>query len=273
MMKRPRNYKRMVLGLPHSQKDYVSVAFAAELAAMLGVDLVGIFAGDGALAGLAELPCVREFRFSGGWRRLDAGQIERGSNQAAAEARRLFAEAVKALRTGSRFDLASGSIGDIIGSQSAPDDIVVVIEPKNPAERVTYQFRHFLDAALAAPAATLLVPSHISRRSGPVVAIATSGEDSSISAALRVAESSREKLLVLAPADADENIRARLAAAGEVAVDRRPISSGKLEAAELSALLARIGERFVVLSRQPDPRLPFRLSSEQAVPVLVTEPN
>lgn len=266
------DFKRMVLGLPHSTNDYASVIFTAELAQLLGLDLIGVFAEDEGLIDLAALPCVRELRFlGGGWHRVDAEQFERRSSQAAADARRLFGDAAKALRVGARFDLAKGKIGDAVGSQSTPDDIIVVIEPRNPVERVTHQFRQLMDVALNAPAAALLIPSHISRRKGPIVAVATSEHDPSIQAALRVAKSIQEKLLVLAPPDAAEAL-ARLAAVSSVPVDRRPIRSGEVGALELGSLLAPTGERFVVLSRGADVRLPSQLAFGRGVPVLVTGP-
>lgn len=264
-------FKRMVLGLPQNTKDYASVVFTAELAELLGLDLVGVFATDEGLRHIAGLSCVRELRAAGGWHRLDAEQLERCASQAAADARRLFGEAAKAMRKGAHFDLAKGEIGEIIGAQSMPDDIVVVIEPKNPAERVTLQFRQLLAAALSAPAAALLIPSRIVRRSGPIVAVATSAQDSSIQAALRVAESSHERLLLLAPAEAKGGLLEQVAATSRVPVDCRTIQSGGFGVPELSALLAMTAERFVVLSRGEDTRLPSQLASERAVPVLVTD--
>jgi hypothetical protein len=236
--------------------------------------LVGIFAEDQSLNHLADLSCVRELRaLGGGWQRIDVEQLQRCLGQAAADARRLFGDAAKALHTGARFDLAQGQIGEAIRSQSLPDDIIAVIEPKNPAERVTHQFQQLLDMALSAPAAALLVPSRISRRKGPVVAVATAEDDASIRAALKVAESSREKLLVLAPPDIDQTSLTRLAASHGVDVSRRPIRGGDIDALELASLLALTGERFMVLSRSSNTRLPSRLAFERGVPVLVTEPN
>ncbi len=272
MMGRPIDFKRMVLGLPQSAEDYASVAFTAELAELLGLDLVGVFAVNEDLVDIAAISCVRELHPSGVWHRLDAEQLQRGSNRAAADARRLFDQALRAVRLGGSFDLAKGQIGDAISSRSMPDDIVVVIEPKNPVERVTYQFQELLNAALRAPTATLLIPSHVVRRRGPIVAVATSEHDSSIRAALKMAEASHEKLLVLMPPDADAELLLRLAATTDIPVDRKMIQRADLEVPELSALLTMTGERFVVISRGADARLPSRLAAERAVPVLVTEP-
>jgi hypothetical protein len=267
-------FRRMVLGLPHSQADYDAVAFAADLANLLGVDLVGLFASDENLAQLASLPCVRELRLSGGWHPIDAGQIERVTERAIAEARRRFTDAAKALRVGARFDVARGQIGEVIGSQSVPSDIIAVIEPKNPAERVTHQFRQLLDAALRARAATLLLPSRIQHRRGPVVAIAASEHDPSIRVARKVAESSHEKVIILMPQAAGDAPSPQSGANNAAAhVERRTIRAGLTDVAELLARLAPARERIVVLSRGADLWLPSKLAFQRAVPVLVTEPD
>lgn len=262
----------MVLGLPHSAKDYRSVAFTAELADRLGLDLLGVFAEDEGLIDLALLPCVREFRFSGdGWHRLDSEQLMRSSTQAAADARRLFSEAAKSLRVAARFDLVKGQIDKAVGSRTQANDIVVVIEPKSVAERVSYQFMQLVDMAFHATAAALLVPSRIRRNKGPVVAVAANEHDPSIEIGLRMAESVRENLLVLGPNVANDVLSELLSTVtGAVHVAQRQLPSTEVNAAELEAILARVGERLLVMNRGADLKLPFRLASERGVPVLVT---
>jgi hypothetical protein len=270
-MERLVDFKRMVLGLPHSAKDYVSVAFAAELADLLGVDLVGLFAEDERLIDLALLPCVREFRLAGdGWHRLDAKQLEQSSSQAAADARRLFDDAAKGLRGAGRVVFIKGQIGEAAGLQAMPDDIIVVIEPKNPAERVTHQFRRFMEMALSAPTAALVVPSRISRRKGPVVAIAANEHDASIQVGLRVAEAARERLLVFTPEIANGTVSVRRSPASGVHIDQRLLSTTEIGLAGLVSALPIAGERLVVMGRGSNNLFPSQLASERGVPVLVT---
>ena len=273
-MERFVDFKRMVLGLPHSSTDYASVAFTAQLAELLGLDIVGLFVEDESLMDLAALPCVRELRsLGGGWHPIDAAQLAQRAEKAAVEARRLFEGAAKALEIGTQFNRVKGSIADVIGSESTVDDIFAVIEPKNPAERVTHQYRQLLEGAFKAPATTLLVPSRIRRRTGPIVAVATSGQDPSLHAALGVATSSGEQLIVLAPPGMDRVAIARLAEASGVLVDWRPLAGGATSDSELALLLSRINERFLVLSRaRPDGLPPSQLAFGRGVPVLVTEP-
>jgi hypothetical protein len=265
------DFKRMVLGLPHSARDYASVVFTAELADLLGLDLVGLFAEDERLTDLALLPCVREFRLAGdGWHPLDVKQLEQSSSQAAADARRLFDDAAKGLRGAGRVDFIKGQIGEAMGLQAMPDDIIAVIEPKNPAERVTHQFRRFMEMALSAPTAALLIPSRISRRKGPVVAIALNERDASIHVGLRVAEAARERLLVLTTDITDETVSARPSPMGAIHIDQRLLSTTEIGLAELATALPIAGERLVVMSRGSNNLFPSQLAFERGVPVLVT---
>jgi hypothetical protein len=271
MMERSAQFKRMLLGLPHSATDYATVAFTGELAEMLGLDLVALFIEDENLRGLAGLPFARELRSRGEWQPIDAALLARSADQSVAEARRLFQEAAKSLRVGTSFNLAKGPIAEAIGSQSSADDIIAVIEPRNPAERVTHQFRQLMDVALNAPSPVLLVPSRIVRRRGPIVALASTAHDPSIHAALRIASSVRERLIVLAPPEVDEATIAGLARTSNVSVIRRPMMDRWPGPAELAAQLSCTSERFLVLSRTANHRLPPLLASERGVPVLVTE--
>jgi hypothetical protein len=270
-MDSPVDFKRLLLGLPHSALDHASVAFAAELAELMGLGVLGLFMEDEGLAHLAALPQARELRsLGGGWHPIDAAELAAIRGQAAVEARRRFEEAAKTRRVAATFNRAEGPIAEIIGSQSTAGDIIVVIEPRNPAERVTHQFMQLMDAAFNAPSAVLLVPSRITRRSGPIVAVAESAEDASVQAALKLAALTKERLIVLAPPKLDDRELARLAEQSGVAVDRQALP-GKIGELELSALLSRNRERFVVLSREgADDRRPARLASGRRVPVLVT---
>ncbi len=166
-MERFVDFKRMVLGLPHSAIDYASVAFTAQFAELLGLDIVGLFVEDESLADLAALPCVRELRsLGGGWHPIDAVQLAQGTGQARLT-HAAFLGGCEGPADRNALQPREGPIADVISSQSTVDDIFAVIEPKNPAERVSHQYRQLVEGAFNAPAAMLLVPSRISRRQGP----------------------------------------------------------------------------------------------------------
>lgn len=261
----------MVLELPHSVRDFRSVTLAVELAGRLELELVGIFAEDEALAGLAQLPFLREFRISeGDWGRVDSGQMMKSATRTAARARELFLEVVKPLGIGAKFALAKGQNGDVMGSRSESNDIIVVIEPRNPVERVTYQFRQLVGRALATSASALFVPSEVRRRKGPVAVIAAHERDPSLQAALAVARSAGESLVLFAPRDLDRKALEIAARHAEVAVDLRPLSPRRLETAEVLSLLATTHESFLVMSRGMDGVMTSEIAFRCGVPVLVT---
>ena len=270
MMKSPTIFKRMMLSLPRSTKDYASVTFAAELAERLRLDLVGFFAEDRILMELAVLPCVREYQISGeGWHRINARQMELDVTQMTTAARRLFGEAVKAFRVGSRFDVVRGSVAELIASQAIAGDILVVIEPQNPVERFTYQFKQLVNAALTETTSTLIIPSRIARRSGPIVAIADSAHGQSVEVGLSLAKAMQERLIVFAPKHTND-VSDALQPADTVSVETRLMNGRRAGLLEIESLLALTSERLVVLSRMLDGALAPQLAYERGVPVLLT---
>ena len=89
-----------------------------------------------------------------GWRLApDRGaQLARELDHAAATARRLFHDVVRAARIEASFNVAKGSSEAVMAASAAADDIIVIIELRNPTERVTQQFTRLLDAAFGAAA-------------------------------------------------------------------------------------------------------------------------
>ncbi len=137
-MKDRNAFKRMVVGLPPSSRDYTGVATAAKLAELLGLGVRATFVEDATLLDAAGLPCVRELRsLEGGWRPIIVAQLTRELESAAAASRQLFAEATKACGIETSFNLARGSAADVISSLATADDIIAIVAPGNPAERVT----------------------------------------------------------------------------------------------------------------------------------------
>jgi hypothetical protein len=88
----------------------------------------------------------------------------------------------------------------VIGSAATPNDIIVVIEPRNPADRVAQQFTQLVDAAFeTTAAAVMVVPSRIARTAGAIIAVAVDRDDPSIRSALAIA-AAEEGMIVLGPA-------------------------------------------------------------------------
>ena len=196
-MARPKpDFKRMILGLPHSRQDYGAVDATAKLADLLGVDLVGTYFEDLSMLGLAELPSAREFRL-GGWQRLDADQLAADFARAAEQAERLFAEVAGRRQRAASFRTGNGSAADAISSEASADDIIVIIEPKSPIERATRQFGELVEAAFRSSSSILLVPSLAMSASGPVIVVPAGPEDPCLDAALAVASAAGERMIVV----------------------------------------------------------------------------
>jgi hypothetical protein len=269
-------FKRMLLGLPQNTSDYESVTTVVRLAEVLGLNLVATLVQEAGLIDLAGLPGAREFRpFGGGWHPVEVSQLRLQLEQAATTARQLFREAVRSARIDTSFNLAQGTAAEAIGSLATADDIVVVIEPRNPAERITQQFTHLIEVAFKAAAAVMIVPCRIARTTGPVVAVATHRDDPSIRSALRIAAAIGENVILVGPLD--ERARASiddLATTAGVRVEYAPAAHEPFDVAALRASLAHLRERMVVLTREAfDDSAAPAIAADRSIPVLLIEPE
>lgn len=272
-MNEPRaDFKRMLLRLPRSTHDYAAVGAAARLAGLLGASVVATFVQDADLVDVAALPCVRELRpLGGGWHPIEGPQLVRQLDRAAATARRLFHDAVRPIRIEASFNVARGPVEDAMGSSTAADDIVVIVEPRNPAERVTQQFSRLVDAAFGASGAVMVVPSRIARTAGPIAALISGPNDPSIRIALAIADAARERVITLGPpgSNARESI-AELAEAAGVRVEAGPDIQEPTDVPTLLTQLSLLNERLLVMSRGAvgDRRVPT-LASLRGIPILL----
>jgi hypothetical protein len=272
-MNEPRaDFKRMLLRLPQSTHDYAAVGAAAQLAGLLGASVVATFVQDADLVDVAALPCVRELRpLGGGWHPIEGPQLVRQLDRAAATAQRLFQDAVRAIRIEASFNVARGPVEDMMASAAAADDIIVIIEPRNPAERVTQQFSRLVDAAFRASIAVMVVPSRIVRTAGPIAAVISGPDDPSIRTAVAIAAAAKERVIALGPSgsNACESI-AELADAAGVRVEAGPDMQEPLDVSTLLTQLSRLNDRLLVMSRGAlgDRRVPT-LASLRGTPILL----
>jgi len=270
------DFKRIVLGLHRSAADRTSLGLAVELAELLRVDLLGIFLADEGIFRLAGLPFARELRsLGGGWRALDVDELGRDVELMARNAQRLFAEMAVTLRTDCSFSVMRGASSETIATVSRAGDIVMIVEPEVPAERVTHPFAAVLAAALRSAASVMLVPRRVVRRTGPVVAISATPEDASIAAALPIAAAAGEDRGAVAGFETDRARSAQLAEAaaavglrGRTVVRRGPPKNASVA----SLVLAGLNERLLVMSRRAvGDSMPSMLATLRRVPVLVVD--
>ena len=252
---------------------------AAEIAHLLRLDLLGLFVEDASLRGLVALPFVREFQLlGGGWRPLDIDRLSRDLEIAAKNAEKAFTEAAKTLRTTCQFEVVRGSMAETITSISRADDIVLIVEPLNAAERITPQFIATLDAAFHSAAAVLLMPRQIARQSGAIVAIATEPNDLSIEVAKSVAAAAKEELVVIESfkSTVSSHTPAKYSpakySASRIQVRRIPAAEHQLaNTSNIGSALSQVRERLVVITRSDD-YSPLAIATMRHVPILIVEP-
>jgi hypothetical protein len=268
-------FTRLVLGLNSAPSGH-SVSFSVELAELLGLNLLGLFLADDSLRHLARFPFARELRLmGGGWQPLEPERVSGELDLAARSAARIFAEAVKARAPHSRFEVAHGPLQQALASASTAADIIVLIEPRSPAERATGQFRWLFEAALSSAAAVMLLPPQPARRTGPIVAIAVTADDESVAVAASLAVAAREPLVVVEAAGPGLKYPAlRMATEAGIAVQRLPVpGSPNADVTAILDAMAGLQERLVVMSRLPaDGEAAAAIAGRRATPVLLIEP-
>jgi hypothetical protein len=266
-------FSRIVIGLYHNAPGD-SVRMAAEIARLLHLELYGLFIEEQDLLDIAAMPFVRVLRpLGGGWSRIDAAQVARDLDHASRNARRLFTDAAKDLETIAQFQTIRGSLAETIASILQTGDIVIVAVPAHPAEHAGQRFGALMEMALRSSAAVLIVPRHVARRSGAVVAVAVSADDPAISAAAAIARAAREDLVVVerdhlsATAPRDDAILPDGLRVTRLRPGRSPAS-----ASEFVAILSGIRDRLVVVNhRSFDESVALALAVARRIPVLVLE--
>lgn len=197
MQSQGRSFKRLVVGLDVGPSD-TSLHLAAELAERLRLDLLGLMVEDGNLRALAAMPFAREFRpLGGGWRPIDEQTLSHEQILARRRVERAFAEAVKRFAHRCRLEVVQGRAAELLAAISRTDDIVMISEPSNPAERATQPLSTLLDAAFRSAAAVMVVPPKIARWHGPVLAIAASPVDLAVAAAAEIAGALGEEVRII----------------------------------------------------------------------------
>jgi hypothetical protein len=271
--------RHVILHLHQGTTERAIIRAAAELAQMLGNVLHGVFMRDEALADLAELPFIREFRLgTGGWQKLERRRLVEEQRTAAAEAQLLLNEIATGLGISQLFEIISGDPALFIAATSQAGDIIVVAQPRLPAERLVHATARWLEAAHACAASVMLVPQVIARRAGPVAAVVCAEADPALEVAARIAVAAGEPLLLLLRGSHG---------LGEAAVERarsaglpaRRIATRDLQSITPDDVLLGLGastERLVVLARgacgADDAAISAHIAAARGVPVLVVEP-
>lgn len=263
-------FKRILVGVHHGSPQG-SLRCAAELAALLRLEVLGLFVKEERLIELAALPFAREFRLPGGWRKFEAEGMVRELDIAARVAQRAFADAVKSLSTAHEFRIVHGSGADAILSALRGGDIVVVGEPASHADRENLDSSALVETACQSASAVVLVPKRVLRSSGTVVAIATEKGDPSIRVAASLASRARADLVVLEESSARAD---RAEPGGEIpSTVTRPTDDLAAQLAHRSGIMSifrNLEERLIVLRRGAlDRSAPATIAAVRRQPVLI----
>jgi hypothetical protein len=244
---------------------------------LLHLDLLGLFLEDPSLRDLASIPFAREFRpLGGGWQMIELDRLSHDLELAARSIERMFTRAAKHLATRYQFEVARGPTAKTIATISRTDDIIMIVEPISPAERATQQFSWLMEAAFRSAAAVMLVPPNIIRAKGPVVAIATSPDDSSIHIAAAIAIVAQEELVIIEADGHDaEDARIRTLAA-DAGLTIKRITNAKIrlpDPATCAQAFRQVQERLIVMTRGAfQDAVASTIAAARRVPVLVVEP-
>jgi hypothetical protein len=272
-------HHRVILHLHQGSAEQALIRAAAELAHLLGLELHGVYLDEPVLADLAALPFIREFRLTTGeWHTLDRERIVREQSLAASEARRRLDEAASALGVVRLFEVISGDPVAFIAASSQAGDIIVVAQPRLPAERLVHATAHLLEAVHGCAGSVMLVPQALARRRGAVAVVVCAASDPALLIAARIAVAAGEDLLLLVSGPValarHATQQARAAGMPPQRIIVRTIADVTPESV-LDALGAG-NERLLVLARgacgADDAAVSAHIASARGVPVLVAEP-
>jgi hypothetical protein len=272
-------HHRVILHLHQGSADLVIIRTAAELARLLGHELHGVWLDQPALPELAGLPFIREFRLStGAWHTLDRERLASEQRMAESEARRQLDETAAAFGIARLFEVISGDPVTFIAAASQSGDIIVVAQPRLPADRLVHATAHLLDAVHGCAGSVMLVPGVLARREGPVAALVCSDADPALTIAARIAIAAGEDLLLLVAGSAafarQATQRAHAAGVAASHVILRPLVD--VTPASVLEALGTSSERLLVLARGAcgvdDAAVSAQIASVRNVPVLVAEP-
>jgi hypothetical protein len=269
------NFRRIVLGLSHDTPSQ-GLRFVADLAAILQLELFGLFVEEESLIDLASLPFAREFRtLGGGWQAIEVDRLTQELATLASGTQRLFMQCAKGLGTKCQFEIVRGSMAATITSVLRGGDIVVILETENIVERSTQNLSFLVDAAFrSSAAAVMIVPRHIVRRAGPIVAIAEGSDDPSIRTAATIAAATGEELVIVEAVKgaAKPRISKPVVEVPRGVKHMTVVKKQFYHSSGIVSALYQFQERLIVVRRGAfDDLIPSLIASTRRVPVLISD--
>ena len=195
--------RRILVALDASHDSLTALEAAADLAATLGAELLGLFVEDASLLRLAGLPVAREMRYpfiaSG---RLNRAGMERALRAQAEQARRAIAAAGKRRHVAWSFRVVRGEVASEVLEAAMEVDLLTLGKASRPIIRSVRVGSTARAATEGAPCCVLMLQRDVGIQP-PVVVIydGTSTGQKAITMAARLAGQQTGDLSVLILAD------------------------------------------------------------------------
>jgi hypothetical protein len=244
---------RLLLDLCHIVPNPEVIATAAELAQLLERDVLGIYVEDEAVQCLAALPFARELRLpSQAWSALDPAQLDAEFRSTAGILQAMLHQHASRFNVRSEFRAVRADPARYVAGMSGASDVVVLSVPREASARAVGSFAAAWRAAIGSPATTMLLPSRLARRRGPVAAVLGAGARLRARAAASLASATGEDLVALVQdggaSERSLDEASRSASPGEQRLSVRRLGEPSVEA--LLRALSGVGERLVMLDRR-----------------------
>lgn len=198
-----RTIRRILVALDASRHSLAALEAAAELAARLEAELLGLFVEDATLLRLARLPVAREVRYPyDAPARLDQAQMERQLRAQAAQARRALAEVSERRHVKWSFRVVRGEVASEVLTAATEADLLTLGKASRPLTRRVRLGSTALAAAEEAPCCVLVLQRDAGIKTPMVVAYdGTPGGQRALAMAARLAgrEAGNLDVLILTP--------------------------------------------------------------------------
>jgi len=238
-----RTIRRILVALDASRHSLAALEAAAELAAILEAELLGLFVEDANLLRLAGLPVAREVRYPFAMpARMDRTRMERALRAQAAQARQALAAASERRHVEWSFRVVRGEVTPEVLSAALEADLLTLGKASRPLTQRARMGSTARAAAEEAPCCVLMLQHDVEIQ--PPVLAAYDGTPTARKALTMAAHLARRQegaLTVLILADtADEAQRLRVEAADTLGRQRPPVHYRRLAAANSTTLAQEV---------------------------------
>jgi hypothetical protein len=270
-------FRRVVLvGLHQNVASREAMRIAADLARLLHLEFLAVFLEDTSLFGFADLPFFRELRpLDQAWRRTTAEEFARQLREAARSTETQAEEAARAEGIKGSFEIRRGPAHHSVTLASEATDIIIIPGPAGPLDWQAEPFPNLVTAALRSAASVIIVPAGLTRRQGPVVAIAQSVDDPAIRVGALIAAAAGERLTILGLGALNLSRKQILRYVRGTGLNPEEAELRAIESSNVSSLplyLQDLDERIIVTTRGSLDEDLQQLAGVRGTPIMFVEP-